>query len=348
MLRARRRPPRLGVQRLTEKPRDPGAAGASQDIRMKTTMSTSTSERRAGFWTGRDGLRPAWALSLFVVTAALAACIPFGAAYLLGLVTLADLQGVGIRLVPRVALTVSLSQVCGVLVAYGVMCRIDRRPWRAYGLGAARALSRLGLGALTGALAMSLLVGAMVLTHGLKTGASGLPAHALIGWGLLWAALFLSGACVEEMMFRGFPFLRLVRVTTPSRAAIVMSVIFGLLHLQNRGETLIGILQVITFGLVMCLAVWRTGSLWWSFGAHAAWNWTQTFVFGCSNSGLAGSGGQWLVSAPAGPLWLSGGTTGPEGGVLVFPVLALMAGIIVLTLPLEPRSPEAEALPTRA
>jgi hypothetical protein len=42
---------------------------------------------------------------------------------------------------------------------------------------------------------------------------------------------------------------------------------------------------------------------------------------------------QFLVSAPAGPDWLSGGAAGPEGSILRLPVELLLAWIVVRTLP---------------
>jgi hypothetical protein len=111
-----------------------------------------------------------------------------------------------------------------------------------------------------------------------------------------------------------------------------MALVFAVAHLPNKEETALGLLQVVAVGLVFCLAVWRTGSIWWVVGAHAAWNWTQTIVFGCANSGLPSSGA-WLVSTPAGSDWLSGGATGPEGSVLSFIAVALLAGIVIWTTP---------------
>jgi membrane protease YdiL (CAAX protease family) len=235
------------------------------------------------------------------------------------------------------------SEGCGLLVAYAVLCRIDRRPWRDYGLGATRALSRFGQGALCGALMMALLVGGLLLTHAVRISQPAAPARTVIESGLQWAAIFLPAAFTEEMTFRAYPFLRAARTMKPVAAAIVTSVCFGLAHLANGGEALLGVLQVVAIGLVFSLAVWRTGSIWWAFGAHAAWNWTQSFVFGASNSGLS-SNGSWLSSVPAGPAWLSGGATGPEGSLLALPVLALMAGIILFTLPQTPRGGSGKTL----
>jgi uncharacterized protein len=308
-------------------------------------MSTIAGDRRSGFWKGADGLRSGWAILLFMIIGLSVTAILMRTVFALGLLARPDMTEVLTRLMPGLEAAVFAAVSCGMLVAYGVMSRIDRRPWRDHGLGGSRALVRFGQGALSGAVLMSLLVGALVLTHAMKTGSSGIPARSLIGPGLQWAAMFLPAAFVEEMIFRGYPFFRLARAISPTWAAIVMSLLFGLAHQPNGGEGLAGILLTVVIGLVFNLAAWRTGSLWWSFGAHAAWNWTQTFVFGCSNSGLAG-GEQWLVSVPTGPVWLSGGTTGPEGSVLVLPLMALMAWTIVLTLPVASRSGPEAALPS--
>jgi len=77
--------------------------------------------------------------------------------------------------------------------------------------------------------------------------------------------------------------------------------------------------------------VWRTGALWWALGYHAAWDWAQSFLFGVADSGLMTPGA--LMSAhPAGPAWLSGGATGPEGSALMFAIVAASVGLIGLTM----------------
>jgi membrane protease YdiL (CAAX protease family) len=288
-----------------------------------------------GFWKSADGLRVGWAIPLFVVISLALTIAFFGLMYLLEHLTPADLQGMRSRVVPRMAAVQEVAGSCATLIAYAVMCRIDRASWRRYGLDLAHAGIRFVKGALSGALLMSLLMTALVLSHAMKIRPSGLPVTLLISSGLQWAAVIALGAFFEEMLFRGYPFFRLARASNPIRAAIVMSLVFGMVHIVNGGETVIGIFQAFAAGLVFSLAIWRTGSLWWAIGAHAAWNWTQTFVFGCSNSGLASSA-HWLVSVPTGPSWLSGGATGPEGSLLVIPIMILMAGVILRTLPLKP------------
>jgi len=128
-------------------------------------------------------------------------------------------------------------------------------------------------------------------------------------------------------------------------AAAITALLFWIFYLAAHLTPADIITQVVGIGLAFCLAVWRTGSLWWVLGAHAAWNWTQTFVFGCATSGLPATG-QWLSCAPSGPAWLSGGATGPEGSILSLPAFALLAWIAVLTLPVSVSG--KEALPAEA
>lgn len=306
-------------------------------------LSLMGSMERKNFWKSEYGLRTGWAIALFILISVVAAGILFGCAYLLAHWTPANLAEIRTKLVPGIRLAQSGAVSCGTLLAYFVVCRLSRGGWRQFGLNPAGAWGHLGQGVLAGSLAMSLLVGTLVLTHAMTITYSASTAFALIGSGLLWAAVFALGAFVEEMQFRGYPFFRLSLVKPPIVAAIIMSASFGMAHLGNGGEDLLGITHTVLFGLVCCLAVWRTGSLWWAIGAHAAWNWTQTFVFGCYTSGLTASGSI-MVATPAGPAWLSGGATGPEGSLLSILALALMALIIMLTLRPTPRPSQGRAV----
>jgi hypothetical protein len=59
---------------------------------------------------------------------------------------------------------------------------------------------------------------------------------------------------------------------------------------------------------------------------HASFDWGETFLFSVPDSGLVAPG-HLLNSSIRGPVWLTGGTVGPEASVMAFIVLAL-AGVI--------------------
>jgi len=47
-------------------------------------------------------------------------------------------------------------------------------------------------------------------------------------------------------------------------------------------------------------------------GFHAAWNWGETFFYGVPESGFPPKGHLFNPTF-AGPVWLTGGSAGPEG-----------------------------------
>ena len=110
-------------------------------------------------------------------------------------------------------------------------------------------------------------------------------------------------------------------------AALVTSFLFGAAHISNHGESLLGLSAVVAAGLVFCLLLRATGSLWVGIGFHAAWDWAQSYFYGTPDSGLLAHG-HFLVSHAAGNARLSGSEAGPEGSVLAAPVM--IAGLLVL------------------
>lgn len=82
--------------------------------------------------------------------------------------------------------------------------------------------------------------------------------------------LILLVPVAEELFFRGFlmdVFWRFFQKPTP--AAILCSLIFSLAHLPQG--TIIGIVMFL-LSLLMCFAVFKTGSMIWPIAVHLAWN----------------------------------------------------------------------------
>jgi uncharacterized protein len=114
------------------------------------------------------------------------------------------------------------------------------------------------------------------------------------------------------------------------QAAWLTSTLFGFGHTGNNGENWIGIFAAAFIGFVFCVSIWLTGSAWWAIGCHAAWDWAETYFYGTADSGLVAPG-HLLRTTPAGnPLW-SGGADGPEGSLLIIPiVLLILAWLLVI------------------
>jgi membrane protease YdiL (CAAX protease family) len=111
-------------------------------------------------------------------------------------------------------------------------------------------------------------------------------------------------------------------------AAWAGSALFGFLHLSNSGENWIGIFATALIGFVFCVSVRLTGSAWWAIGCHAAWDWAQTFFYGTPDSGMVAQG-HLLTANPAGSALMSGGTDGPEGSLLILPIILLLLAAIL-------------------
>ena len=126
------------------------------------------------------------------------------------------------------------------------------------------------------------------------------------------------------------------------QAAWVTSTLFGFIHTGNKGETWIGIFSAAAIGFVFCVSIRVTGSAWWAIGFHAAWDWTQTFFYGTADSGFAAHG-HFLTTTPDGAILWSGGTDGPEGSLLVLPVILLVLAALVAIY--GRRAPSNAALP---
>lgn len=87
----------------------------------------------------------------------------------------------------------------------------------------------------------------------------------------------------------------------------------------------------------MAFSLWRTESLWWAIGCHAAWDWAESFLFGTADSGLL-TNHHLLASHPVGKPLLSGGLTGPEGSVWYGVELIVTMLVIAFFLKPEPGS----------
>jgi uncharacterized protein len=55
--------------------------------------------------------------------------------------------------------------------------------------------------------------------------------------------------------------------------------------------------------------------LWFAVGMHASWDWGLTFFYSSPNSGMTAIGHLFHVRF-SGPVWLTGGTAGPEGSAI--------------------------------
>jgi len=153
----------------------------------------------------------------------------------------------------------------------------------------------------------------------------GLAIHGvrILKFAAFYALLFLTVGFFEEFSVRGYVQFTLTQSMGFWPAAILLSTIFGALHYSNQGEGWLGLLGAGFIGLFFCLTLRRTGSLWFAVGFHAAWDWGESYFYSVPDSGEIAPG-HLMNSSFHGARWLTGGSIGPEGSVLVFVVIALL------------------------
>lgn len=99
--------------------------------------------------------------------------------------------------------------------------------------------------------------------------------HTWIKIGLTLTTILLVPLC-EELLFRGVLFPYLTRKIGLPASIIAVSVIFAFVHLHMPSALAIFLLSV-----VLCLAYWRTGTLWVSIAIHALFNSTSLLILFC-------------------------------------------------------------------
>jgi membrane protease YdiL (CAAX protease family) len=263
---------------------------------------------------GSDGLRPGWGLAFYLAMYYPLQFVASRWAFSLDL----GAEGLWSTMLAEFGVMVA-AMVPSVLLA-----RVERRAWGTYGLPGRQAFGKLfWVGAVWGFASITLLLATM---YGLRVfDVAHLAMHGARVWkfAAFWAGFFLLVGFFEEFLLRGYSQFTLTRGIGFWPAAVLLSCMFGLIHIRNQGEQWPGLLAAMAIGFFFCLTLRRTGNLWFAVGFHAAWDWGETFVYSVPDSGTVFPG-HLLKSSLHGPQWLTGGMVGPEGSVLCFVVLAVV------------------------
>ena len=137
-------------------------------------------------------------------------------------------------------------------------------------------------------------------------------------------------AFMEELLFRGILFRFIEEFGGSWAALVVTSALFGLAHIFNANATWTSSIAImVEAGMLLGGAYILARNLWVPMGLHAAWNFTQGFIFDVPVSGMDMHG---LVQAKlSGPVLLSGGAFGLEASMIAvflsLPLGALLIGL---------------------
>ena len=274
-----------------------------------------------------EGLRAPWRILLFVslfilLMATQAALLP----------ALTGLEVPGDRISLGLVVRSGMALVAALAAAFILLRWVDRRSRHGLGFPAdRRALPELGLGVLIGAGALAAVVLALVVGGGYRYGPD---SGSLSGWlataGLALAALALPAA-YEEALLRGYPFRALLEGPGAVAAVLITSVVFAWLHGGNPNVGTFGLVNIFLAGVLLAVAVLRTGTLWLATGVHLGWNWAMSGPLDLPVSGLQGFDAPLYDVTVVGPAWLTGGSFGPEGGLAGTAAATLALSLILWT-----------------
>jgi len=286
------------------------------------------------------GLRPGWRLLLYLSIGAFL--------YLFEIIAIS----LHYRTAPSQFLvsTVVLGELISLIAAYSpalVMAKIEQCTTGSYGLPFRSAFGlRFWQGTLVGISEISLLVGAMTLFGAYSFGSLTFHGAKILQWGLIWLGASVLIALSEEFLFRGYTQVTLAEGIGFWPAAVVLSILFGLVHRMNPGENWTGVSNIVLTGLLWAFTIRRTGTLWFAVGWHAAFDFGESFLYSVPNSGGVFEGHLSNATIAHGRAWLTGGDVGPEASVFAFVTLGLGALLVHLWFPAQRQAHNESQSPT--
>ncbi len=236
---------------------------------------------------GQSGIRAGWGIALFILTlVASALCIRMVVHLFLHPAHIPD----NAPMSPLLGMLSEGDQLLVIVVATGVLALIERKSLFAYGFQGTHRAIRFFSGLIWGFIAISALIFVLFKTGFLAFDGQSLHGLSILQYAAEWGAVFLLVGLCEESLLRGYVQYTFTRGVGFWWGALLFSVAFGFGHHSNPGESPVGLFAAGAIGLVFCLSVWYTGSLWWAVGFHAAWDWGESYFYGTRDSGLIAQG----------------------------------------------------------
>ncbi len=288
-------------------------------------------DARKFFFDDKRHLRSAWRLCLFVV--AFYICSELGQMLLVGGLALALHRPVTELANSEWSFVAGHGAILisAALVGWACGRLFEELPFRALGCSLRPGwLKDLGIGSALGAASLMLAALLATATRGVHFSLDPVSAGSISKTLAISALVFMFAAAAEEMLFRGYPLQTLTRANLAWLGVFLTSVPFAAAHLYNPhivpGFTF---LNTALAGVWLASAYLRTRRLWFPLGLHWSWNWAQASLLGLPVSGINRIAPAPLLHAMnSGPVWLTGGAYGIEGGAACTVALLVSIGVI--------------------
>jgi membrane protease YdiL (CAAX protease family) len=238
-------------------------------------------------------------------------------------------------------LVIPFSIAAFVAVVIGWLCgRIfENLPFRALGCGFTSGwFKHFAVGCLIGAVAFGSSLIVAIMSGGISLTLNRESQAPAIGSTLaITFVILLIGAASEETLFRGYLLQTFTRAKLIWFSVGLTSALFAFAHNGNPDAGKLSLLNTFLAGIWFAAAYLKTRDIWFPFGIHVVWNWLQGPVFGINISGLSGFAPDPVFRATdAGPVWLTGGSYGIEGGVACTFAIVIAIGLVYFIPGLKP------------
>ncbi len=208
--------------------------------------------------------------------------------------------------------------VPGLLAAIAIYVVLVRRPgWTGARLGWPAppvAAPAFGVGVLWGG---AMAGGALLLgiAGGARIVMQEAPGESYLATAVPIVAGLAVAALLEELLFRGFPLVRLAQAAGRVGASITLAAVFALAHVGNPDTSPVGIVNIGLAALLLSAVFFSPGGLAAAWGLHLGWNSGLVLVGDAPVSGLRFALPV-LEYFPGRHGWITGGRFGPEGGLV--------------------------------
>lgn len=233
-----------------------------------------------------------------------------------------------------------IAMTAGYLVIIGVYLLIvrgiEKRSTQTMGLpfheaGAKkRALFSYTRGLIIGLCMMTAVFILLLVTGQARVSGFGLDASS-VSLFILYIIMWIPQGASEEIMTRGYMLPRLSAKFRRPAAVAITSLFFGLLHTGNSGFSIVAFINLIMIAVFFAMLSIHTQEIWTVCAVHSVWNFAQGNLFGFEVSGIVPTASlfQTAASKAANDI-LTGGSFGPEGGLIVTGVITVSLIILIL------------------
>ena len=142
------------------------------------------------------------------------------------------------------------------------------------------------------------------------------------GWLVVETAYFALSTLAVQVAFRGYPFQCMIVAIGDLPAALMLSVLYGILNAKLPGAGNASMAVNIALGLLLAMAYLRTRALWLPWGLQFGWVASRALLFGLPVNGN-GSHSPLIQSDMIAATGLTGGDFGLDGSWLAFALILL-------------------------